>query len=117
MTLYRTWLWFAGCRSVDVSGTLWTIFLPGTKNKATIEAFADHLGEGRAWESTTYCSSKRLVSRSKNSQVRRTPGPEAPAVTEQPAETVVARWQSGYAAACKAVYPGSIPSRASSSKK
>lgn len=65
MTLYRTWLWFAGCRSVDVSGTLWTIFLPGTKNKATIEAFADHLGEGRAWESTTYCSSKRLVSRSK----------------------------------------------------
>lgn len=65
MTLYRTWLWFAGCRSVDVSGTLWTIFLPGTKNKATIEAFADHLGEGRAWESTTYCSSKRLVSRSR----------------------------------------------------
>ena len=25
----------------------------------------------------------------------------------------LARWQSGYAAACKAVYPGSIPSRAS----
>ena len=28
-------------------------------------------------------------------------------------QLVMARWQSGYAAACKAVYPGSIPSRAS----
>ncbi|MGE4243261.1 hypothetical protein, partial [Ramlibacter sp.] len=42
----------------------WTNLLPGTKNKATIEVFAGHLGEEIVWETTTYAPSKRLVSRS-----------------------------------------------------
>ena len=107
---------FCGWLYMDVSGILWTNLLPRPKNKATIEVFAGHLGEESDWETTTYCPSTRLVSRSKNSTVRQMPDPEAPEAQGQPAETVVARWQSGYAAACKAVYPGSIPSRASSNK-
>lgn len=53
------------CSSMDVSGTLWTILLPGTKNKATIEVFAEHLGEEIVRETTTYAPSASLVSRSK----------------------------------------------------
>lgn len=64
-TMYRLWVWCAECSSMDVRGTLWTNLLPRTKNKATIEVFAGHLGEESDWETTTYCPSTRLVSRSK----------------------------------------------------
>ena len=37
----------------------------------------------------------------------------SPLFSFQPDGSGVARWQSGYAAACKAVYLGSIPGRAS----
>ena len=47
-----------------VSGSLWTILLPGTKNKATIEVLAEHLGEETVRETTTYAPSASLVSRS-----------------------------------------------------
>ncbi|MGE3891453.1 MAG: hypothetical protein AB7F79_07615, partial [Steroidobacteraceae bacterium] len=47
-------------------GFLWTNLLPGTKNKATIEVFAGHLGEEIVWETTTYAPSKRLFSRSRS---------------------------------------------------
>lgn len=48
-------------RLMDVVGSA---LLPRTKNKAIIEAFAGHLGEESDWETTTYCPSRRLVSRS-----------------------------------------------------
>lgn len=51
-----------------VSGSLWTILLPGTKNKATIEVLAEHLGEETVRETTTYAPSASLVSRSKFSK-------------------------------------------------
>ena len=44
-----------------VSGSLWTILLPGTKNKATIEVLAEHLGEETVRETTTYAPSASLV--------------------------------------------------------
>ena len=44
-----------------VSGSLWTILLPGTKNKATIEVLAEHLGEETVRETTTYSPSASLV--------------------------------------------------------
>ncbi len=57
-------VWCAECASLDVDGFLWTNLLPGTKNKATIEVFAGHLGEESVRETTTYALSKRLFSRS-----------------------------------------------------
>jgi len=49
---------------MDVLGILWTILLPRTKNKATIEVFAGHLSEESVRETTTYAPSACLVSRS-----------------------------------------------------
>lgn len=63
-TMYRSWVWCAECSSLDVCGTLWTNLLPRTKNKATIEVFAGQPNEESDWETTTYCPSTRLVSRS-----------------------------------------------------
>ena len=65
-TMYRSWVWCAECSSLDVCGTLWTNLLPRTKNKATIEVFAGQPNEESDWETTTYCPSTRLVSRSKS---------------------------------------------------
>ena len=65
-TMYRSWVWCAECSSMDVRGTLWTNLLPRTKNKATIEVFAGQPNEESVWETTTYCPSTRLVSRSKH---------------------------------------------------
>ena len=62
--MYRSWVWCAECSSLDVCGTLWTNLLPRTKNKATIEVFAGQPNEESDWETTTYCPSTRLVSRS-----------------------------------------------------
>lgn len=64
-TMYRSWVWCAECSSLDVCGTLWTNLLPRTKNKATIEVFAGQPNEESDWETTTYCPSTRLVSRSR----------------------------------------------------
>ncbi|AZY53509.1 hypothetical protein C0J07_14240 [Bordetella avium] len=44
---------YARCASLDVDGVLWTNLLPGMKNKATIKAFADHLGEESVRKSMT----------------------------------------------------------------
>lgn len=63
-TMYRSWVWCTECSSLDVCGTLWTNLLPRTKNKATIEVFAGQSNEESVWETTTYCPSTRLVSRS-----------------------------------------------------
>lgn len=63
-TMYRSWVWCTECSSLDVCGTLWTNLLPRTKNKATIEVFAGQPNEESVWETTTYCPSTRLVSRS-----------------------------------------------------
>lgn len=60
----RVWTRYAECGSMDLVGFLWTNSLPRTQNKATIEVFAKHHGEGSDWESTTYCPSIRLVTRS-----------------------------------------------------
>lgn len=76
-TMYRSWVWCTECSSLDVCGTLWTNLLPRTKNKATIEVFAGQPNEESVWETTTYCPSTRLVSRSKYKK-------EAPAYTELP---------------------------------
>ena len=65
-TMYRSWVWCTECSSLDVCGTLWTNLLPRTKNKATIEVFAGQSNEESVWETTTYCPSTRLVSRSKH---------------------------------------------------
>lgn len=64
-TMYRSWVWCTECSSLDVCGTLWTNLLPRTKNKATIEVFAGQPNEESVWETTTYCPSTRLVSRSR----------------------------------------------------
>lgn len=63
-------VWYAECASLDVDGFLWTNLLPGTKNKATIEVFAGHLGEESVRETTTYAPSKCLVSRSRHGKPR-----------------------------------------------
>lgn len=63
-TMYRSWVWCTECSSLDVCGTLWTNLLPRTKNKATIEVFAGQSNEESVWETTTYCPSTRLFSRS-----------------------------------------------------
>lgn len=67
-TMYRSWVWCTECSSLDVCGTLWTNLLPRTKNKATIEVFAGQPNEESVWETTTYCPSTRLVSRSSFSE-------------------------------------------------
>lgn len=67
-TMYRSWVWCTECSSLDVCGTLWTNLLPRTKNKATIEVFAGQPNEESVWETTTYCPSTRLVSRSKQTK-------------------------------------------------
>lgn len=102
--------------SLDLTGSFWTNLLPRVKNEATIKVFASQASEESDWETTAYGLSKRLVSRSTvfrgERQARSIGKPDSPAAGKQ----FMARWQSGYAAACKAVYPGSIPSRASSIK-
>lgn len=105
-TMYRSWVWCTECSSLDVCGTLWTNLLPRTKNKATIEVFAGQPNEESVWETTTYCPSTRLVSRS---SLRR-------AAVQMRRVRFEAGWQSGYAADCKSVYAGSIPTSASISR-
>lgn len=73
-TMYRSWVWCTECSSLDVCGTLWTNLLPRTKNKATIEVFAGQSNEESVWETTTYCPSTRLVSRSKSKTPSQTRG-------------------------------------------
>lgn len=110
-TMYRSWVWCTECSSLDVCGTLWTNLLPRTKNKATIEVFAGQPNEESVWETTTYCPSTRLVSRS---MFRQAPSWGFVLSGRQfLARSTLASWQSGYAPDCKSVYSGSIPLEAS----
>lgn len=114
-TMYRSWVWCAECSSLDVCGTLWTNLLPRTKNKATIEVFAGQPNEESDWETTTYCPSTRLVSRSSFLQNLHFPGFCFIGDCHRPDDGshAMARWQSGHAADCKSAYAGSIPTLAS----
>ena len=57
-------------------------------------------------------ASSNLVSRSNHCRAK-APVDDPGLLTSTPGSTPAAGWQSGYAAACKAVYAGSIPASAS----
>ena len=104
--------------SLDLTGSFWTNLLPRVKNEATIKVFASQASEESDWETTAYGLSKRLVSRSSffDKTSAEIPGFcffGSVLIRSRTACFERAGWQSGHAAACKAVYAGSIPTLAS----